>query len=227
MIHQHIFAAPKPGMTEAEFQDYWLHKHAVNYASKIKQIKRYKIDLRLPFSRDPAPLWNAAAEIWLNDEADQIASLQSPEFIDGARRDEPNWAAFWKTLGLDCDTESLKPGAVPDGAVKLLILLKRAEGVSRDAFRTAQRAAMVDAAADPAILRLDLAFARDALYAVGGPPFDGLGHVWFASVEAAETALAGPTGQALLPETSDVLRTDQFFPMLTSEHWVIGPELRP
>ena len=226
MIHQHIFAAPKPGMTEAEFQDYWLHKHAVNYASKIKQIKRYKIDLRLPFSRDPAPLWNAAAEIWLKDEADQIASLQSPEFIDGARADEPHWAAFWKTLGLDCDTESVKPGDVPDGAVKLLFLLKRAEGVSRDAFRKVQRAAMVEAAADPAILRLDLAFARDALYAVGGPPFDGLGHAWFATVDAAEAALAGPTGQALMPETSDILRTDQFFPMLTSEHWVIGPEPR-
>jgi len=226
MIHQHIFAAPKPGMTEPEFQDYWLNTHAVNYASKISQIKRYKIDLRLPFSRDPAPIWNAAAEIWLNDEADQIASLQSPEFIDGARRDEPNWAAFWKTLGLDCDTETLKPGDPPDGAVKLLILLKRTEGVSRDAFRTAQRSALIDAAADTAILRLDLALARDALYAVGGPPFDGLVHAWFASVEAAETALAGPTGAALMPETSDILRTDQFFPMLTREHWVIGPEAR-
>ncbi len=37
MIHQHIFASPKPGMSEAEFQDYWLHVHAVNYASRIDQ----------------------------------------------------------------------------------------------------------------------------------------------------------------------------------------------
>ena len=50
MIHQHIFASPKPGMSEAEFQDYWLHVHAVNYASRIEQIKRYKIDTRIDWS---------------------------------------------------------------------------------------------------------------------------------------------------------------------------------
>ena len=38
VIHQFIFAYPRPGMTEAEFQRYWVEGHAVNYASKIPQI---------------------------------------------------------------------------------------------------------------------------------------------------------------------------------------------
>ena len=104
MIHQHIFASPKPGMTEAEFQNYWLNVHAVNYASKITQIKRYKIDTRIDWSGEvDSPIWSGIAEIWLNNEEEQLASLQSPEFLQGARLDEPNWAAFWNTLGLDTD----------------------------------------------------------------------------------------------------------------------------
>lgn len=228
MIHQHIFAAPKPGLTEAEFQDYWLNVHAVKFASKISQIKRYKIDLRIPASFDTKPIWNGVAEIWLNNPADQIASLQSPEFLQGARADEPNWAAFWATLGLDCDSDTLKEGTPPDGAVKLLTLYKRAEGLHRDAYRTAHRAALAAAVAeDPTVLRYEIAFTRDALYAVGEPPFDAVGHAWFESAEAAEAAIAGATGAALLPKDAQLVRPDQLFPMLTREHWVIGPDARP
>jgi EthD domain len=45
MIHQLIFAHPKPGMSEKDFQDYWVNVHAVNYASKIPQIKKYPSEL--------------------------------------------------------------------------------------------------------------------------------------------------------------------------------------
>jgi hypothetical protein len=47
MIHQLIFAYPRPGMSEADFQDYWLNKHAVNFASKIPQIRKYLVDTRI------------------------------------------------------------------------------------------------------------------------------------------------------------------------------------
>ena len=48
MIHQLIFAAPRPGMTEQQFQDYWINYHAVNFASKITQIKQYSVSARIP-----------------------------------------------------------------------------------------------------------------------------------------------------------------------------------
>ena len=104
MIHQLIFAHPRPGMSEKEFCDYWVHEHAVKYAAKIPQIRRYVVDTRVPFGPDPAdPPWSGVAEIWLRNEAEQLASMQTPEFLDGARRDEPNWAAFWRTVALDTD----------------------------------------------------------------------------------------------------------------------------
>ena len=34
MIHQHILAAPRPGLSELEFQDYWRYVHALRYARK-------------------------------------------------------------------------------------------------------------------------------------------------------------------------------------------------
>jgi hypothetical protein len=69
MIHQLIFAHPKPGMSEKEFQDYWINVHAVKYAKKIPQIKRYLIDARIPFGLEPkAPLFSGFAENWLENE---------------------------------------------------------------------------------------------------------------------------------------------------------------
>lgn len=62
MIHQLIFAAPKPGLSEAEFHRYWLEEHAVRYAAKIPQIRKYKIDTRLPRPGE-TPVWNGVAEI--------------------------------------------------------------------------------------------------------------------------------------------------------------------
>lgn len=117
MIHQFIFAAPKPGMTADEFQNYWVHVHAVKFASRIPQIKRYLVDTRIEFDGDtgspPLP-HQGIAEIWLENEEEQLASLQTEEFIQGARADEPNWAAFWLAIGVDTTAHEIVPGTPPD-----------------------------------------------------------------------------------------------------------------
>lgn len=228
MIHQHIFASPRPGMTEAAFQDYWLNTHAVQYAAKIPQIRRYRLGMRLACSLDPAPVWNGLAEIWLENEAEQLASLQSPEFLDGARRDEPRWAAFWNTLGLDCDTVAVKPGALPEGAVKLAVLYRRPDGATPAEFRARLRAGLsAQAAALPEVLRHDLSLAREALYRVGQPRFDAIGHFWLEGPAAAEALARSPAHRVLLPETDAIVDPAQVFPMLVRETWIIGPEARP
>ena len=143
MIHQFILAAPRPGLSASEFQDYWLHVHAVNYASKIPQITRYLIDSRLPVEAaaagNPGLPHQGIAEIWLNNEEEQLASLQTPEFLQGARRDEPNWAAFWLTLVLDTTAYEVVPGPAQTGKdpdwVKLTVLSKRAPGLPLAEFR--------------------------------------------------------------------------------------------
>ena len=85
MIHQHIFASPTPGMSEAAFHRYWIDVHAKDYASKIKQIKRYMICTRIDCAGvSEPPVWNGCAEIWLENEKEQLESLQSDEFLNGS-----------------------------------------------------------------------------------------------------------------------------------------------
>ena len=228
MIHQHIFAAPKPGMSEKNFQDYWLNLHARRYAIKIPQISKYRLNLRLSCSIDPTPIWSGCAEIWLRNDVEQVASLRTPEFLQGARLDEPNWAAFWLSAVLDCETERLLDGAVPDGAVKLIVMSKRDLSNDLQAYRMLRRADLKERAASvPGLLRVDMAFARDGLYAVGEARFDEVAHFWFASVDAAENAFATTQRDVMLPDAATSgLNPAQVFPMLVQPHWLIGPEER-
>ena len=79
MIHQHIFASPRPGMSEQEFQDYWRYEHAINYAVPIPQVRKYKIDCKIDIASTYHPLAYAGlAEIWLNNDQEQAESVLTP-----------------------------------------------------------------------------------------------------------------------------------------------------
>jgi hypothetical protein len=230
MIHQHILASPRPGLSEAQFQDYWLNVHAVKFASRIKQIKRYKIDLRIDWSgAQAAPLWNGMAEIWLANEADQLASLQSPEFLQGARLDEPNWAAFWNTQVLDTDQHVVvdRMGEVaPEHGVKLFALVKRRNGLAVEDFRRRYMDEQAHRTSEvPGLLRHDISFTRDSWYVVGEPRFDAAIHCWFASLGALEESYATKP-DALLPGDGGLVEPRYVFPLAFREHWVVGPEPR-
>lgn len=228
MIHQFIFAAPKPGMSEQEFQDYWVNVHAVKYASKIPQIVQYSVSTRLPFGPETAePLWSGLADIWLENEAQQLASLQSKELLEGARIDEPRWAAYWRTVVLDTDAHVLRDGggleAVRDG-VKLVALVKRKWGLSLEEFR--RRSLETHAALDlqlPGLRRYVQCHARDALYGIGETPFDAVSCLWFDSPEAVQAALASPENAVAAADLPAFLEMKYAHVFLMKEHWVIGP----
>jgi EthD domain len=234
MIHQFILAAPRPGMSASEFQDYWLHVHAVNYASKIPQITRYLIDSRLPVEAaaagDPGLPHQGIAEIWLNNEKEQLASLQTPEFLQGARRDEPNWAAFWLTLVLDTTAYEVLPGAAPGGkdpdGVKLTVLSKRAPGLPLAEFRerSLDRYAPV-LAKTPGVQRYLHAQTRDGFYGFGEAVLDSVDQLWFADVPALEAALASPYfTEQVRPARAGLSDPGYVWALVARENWVIGPE---
>ncbi len=228
MIHQFIFAAPKPGMTEQQFQDYWVNTHAVQYASKIPQIKQYSVSVRLPLGPETTePLWSGLADIWLENETEQVASLWSPEMVEGARRDEPRWASFWRSIVLDTDAHVLLAGggleAVKAG-VKLVALVKRRWGLSVEEFR--RQALDVQAPLDlqlPGLRRAVYGIARDGVYGLGEPPFDGVISLWFDSPEAAKAALASPEHAAQVANLPAFLEMKYLHLLLMQEHWSIGP----
>ena len=230
MIHQLIFTNPKPGMTVEEFQRYWVEVHAVKYASKIPQIKRYLIDATIPFGPEP-PLFSGVAEIWLENEAEQLASLQTKEFLEGARLDEPNWAAFWTTLVLDTDTHVLLEGpplTKNPTWVKFIVLMKRREGMPLAEFRRYSLDVHGPLALQlPGLERYVQCHVRDSFYAVGESRFDAVSMFWFRSVGDLEAALASPLARdQLQADDARFLEQKYIFSFAAKEHWIIGPEAR-
>ena len=140
MIHQHILAAPRPGMSETEFQDYWRFVHALKFARKIPQIRKYKVDSRIKIENQPQELnFSGIGEIWIDNEKAQEDSLKTPEFLQGAVLDEPNWAASWQTLVIDTESVELISPKIPDDQefpeYKTLLFMKRKRGMDIDTFR--------------------------------------------------------------------------------------------
>lgn len=232
MIHQFIYAAPRPGMDEAAFHRYWLDVHAVRYASRIPQIRRYLIDTRIARAGETAPpRWSGVAEIWLANEAEQLASLQSPEFLQGARLDEPNWAAFWMTIVLDTDQHLLLPGPAERrdaGLVKRLLLAKRREGLPRAGFRDHMLGRHAELAMRlPGLRRYAQGHVRDGGYAIGEPLLDVVEQFWFDDVDAADAAQRSLEQAMLAADYRLCTEERTLHPMLVEEHWIIGPEARP
>lgn len=232
MIHQLIFARPKPGMSEGDFQDYWLNVHAVRYASKIPQIRRYMVCTRVDAGApEPDPLYSGAAEIWLKDDAEQLASLQSKEFLDGARADEPRWAAFWATLALDTTAHAPLEGPAPTrdpSWVKLYLFLKRKAGVPLPVFRSyllGTHAAL--GLRLPGLRRYLQCHVRDGAYAVGEARFDAVEQLWFDDVAAIGRMLSSAEFREGFEPDSKLIAEERYrFRMAAREHWIIGPEAR-
>ncbi|MGH8906553.1 MAG: EthD family reductase [Egibacteraceae bacterium] len=232
MIHQFIFAYPRPGLSEAEFQRYWVDVHAVEYASKIPQVRRYLVDTRIALPDESGdPLWCGVAEFWLRNEAEQIESLQSKEFLELARPDEPNWAAFWRTVVLDTTAHVILPGppeARDSGMVKLLILSKRKEGLPQEGYRSyclgAHAAKVLEL---PGLRRYSQGHVRDSFYAVGEAVLDCVEQLWFDHVDAA-LAAAHSVQSDIVNADYRLFAEDRYIHrMLVQEHWIIGPEPRP
>jgi hypothetical protein len=169
------------------------------------------------------PFFEGVAEIWLANDAEQLASMQSAEFLQGARADEPRWAAFWQTLGIDTDphmvreASGLEPGT---NLVKLYLLLKRRPGSSRQQFHDdllASRQPPVTGS-----VRNQIGFARSVLYGVGEPRFDAVEVLAFATEQDLKACLAGPFGTSLR-EGWTFLDRNHLFAFAAQDHWVIRP----
>ena len=156
--------------------------------------------------------------------------MQTPEFLEGARVDEPNWAAFWLTVVLDTDAHVLldpPPQPATDAAVKMIRLVKRKEGVGRNEFRDRSLGLYAELVAKVPGLRGYLQnHTRDALYALGEAPLDCAHQLWFDDVEALTAALGSPEFQSAERELSSFVEGRYLHEMVVREHWVIGPESR-
>lgn len=226
MIHQFIFAGPKPGLPADAFQSYWLHFHAVDYTARIPQIRRYLVAPRVhvSYARE-APFFEGVAELWLANEQEQLASLQSPEFLQGARLDEPRWAAFWQTFVHDADPVVLLEHQGPEPSfTKLYVFLKKRPELSLDSFRVyVMKTHSETVRKIPGLRRHLVGFARPALYGFGEPRFDALEVLSFDTPDAVRGVLASESMRGV-EESWRAFTDDRYrFTFVGQEHWIIRP----
>ncbi|HBA98138.1 MAG TPA: ethyl tert-butyl ether degradation protein EthD [Lachnospiraceae bacterium] len=218
MIHQLIFANPKPGMSVKEFQDYWVNVHAVQYARKISQIKKYKVNRILAIPGEDGPIFNGVAEIWLENEQEQLASLESDAFIKGARTDEPNWAAFWQTVSLDTYSyDKILDDRDPE--YKLLFLMKRKEGIPLDIFRKYLSDSIIKQFEEINDIRqLTLSIVKDSFYEIGEAPFDAALHIWLEDYRTAAMILKDANFQTVYTELKKAVNSRYLYKLLCQEN---------
>ena len=227
MIHQFIFAGPKPGLSSQAFCSYWVNFHAIDFASKIAQIRQYLIATRIEFDIEPKlPFYQGVAEIWLKNEEEQLASLQSQEFLQGARIDEPRWAAFWQTLAVDTDSVTVqdRPNI---GLTNIYVLSKRIPKLTKEDYRKQ----LLDQHSKkllnlPKIVHYTAAFARDALYVVGEPRIDSVEVLGFNDLTDLQNAWNSDVKQKLDISWKEFVRNDCWFKFAAKENWIIKPGTR-
>jgi hypothetical protein len=226
MIHQFIFAGPKPGLSAKAFKSYWVNFHAVDYAAKIPQIRQYLVATRVPLEIPrPVPFFEGVAEIWLKDDADQIASMQTPEFLRGARMDEPRWAAFWQTFVLDTEAQLLSDNAGSEPAsefTKLYVLLKRRPELSLQTFREQLIEGRKSAPSPSGLSRHLVGLVRDGLYGFGEPRFDAIEVLSFRDGRSLEELLGNPADTEAL-NTRPYVDDRYAFNFVGRDHWIIRP----
>ncbi|MDQ3765511.1 MAG: EthD family reductase [Actinomycetota bacterium] len=199
----------------------------MQYASKIPQFRRYLVATRVALSGEKGdPLWCGVGEIWLENEKEQIESLQSREFL-AASRDEPNWAASWRRVQLDTTAHPILSGPKEtrdSSMVKLLVLSKRREGLPLDRFRSycldTHAAKVLEL---PGLRRYIQGHVRDGAYAVGEAMLDCVEQLWFDSVDAALAAQSSVQQEIVRADYRLFTEERYIHTMLVQEHWIIGP----
>lgn len=236
MIHQHILASPRPGLSEAEFQDYWRYVHALKFARKIPQITRYKVNSRICIPGQERELnYSGIAEIWLDNEDTQAASLKTPEFLEGALHDEPNWAASWQTIGIDTnstDTYGDDPSDMDFPEYKLMLFHKKRRDMKLNDFSSkylGEYSDMLKNSNIPNLVRILSCLPKESSYASGQvPPFDAITHLSANSLLDLKAMVLSSQLQAhLKPEFGGLSESWGLVSVAVRSEWVLGPISRP
>lgn len=202
MIKGIALAVPKAGMSAEDFHRHWRDIHAP-LALRIHQLRRYVQSHRKPLAVPgfEAVRYGGVAEVWF----DTLAALQElpaiPEYINGARADEPNFLdmaelkflatrehVFIDEIDIDKDTP----------LTKAIFLLRRRPDMSVAEFQDYWiNGHAPQIPRDAGVLRYVQCHQVPESYAAGEPPYDGVAELSFADDAAFLAYWSSPRIQAI------------------------------
>ena len=224
MLHSLYFIIRKPAIGEEEFHRYWREVHG-SIARQIPQLQRYKQSHRVLFASATSN-YDGVAEVWLEDEAAMDALRCSPEYLDGALADEPNFIDMNRVEWLVTQDRVILDGPQITNQAKTISRVKRKAGMSLEDFRTYWAEAHSPLACKlPGIQRYVLCLTVDAAYAYAEPRWDGVSQIWVENLVAlqhmreSEEYTVGTSSDA-----EEFLDVDSVASFAAREHHVIWPE---
>ena len=197
----------RPGMTRAEFHDYWRNVHAplVMGIPEIRRHNRRYVQCHtqpewFDFLPPGGALYDGVAEIWVDslDAARQL--FAEPKFAELVAPDELEFLDVGKTVILVTDETTVyeRAGAPLTGGVKLFELAVRRKGTSRAEChrywsRTHGPLVLASDQMTRHIVRYNQCHSLDD--AVSGVPpmrYDGMAELWFDGMAELDAAFSNP-----------------------------------
>jgi uncharacterized protein (TIGR02118 family) len=139
VIKGYSLLAKRPDVSSEFFHEHWRTVHA-EHALKLTSLRRYiqahRIDADVPgFAQSP---YDGIPEVWWDDVASAELVATDPDYLNGAKLDEPNFIDMPRLENVLTEESPLHQG--PDGTpaqpeVALLLLLKRRPEVALEDFR--------------------------------------------------------------------------------------------
>ncbi len=230
MVKGFALIVKKTGISDEQFHSHWRSVHA-QLALRITSLRRYVQSHRMPglTASFPSPRFDGAAEVWFDSLEAALQMRESPDYLEGAYKDEPNFInqpeLRWLTT-----RENIVVAGTPmtkDAAcVKGVFLVKRKPGLSvaefQDYWRT-KHAPLVPRT--PHLLRYVQCHVLPETYEADTPPaYDGVAELWWPNVEKFKESWASPELQVeQLTDAKQFVDGQNSAAFLAEENRVIWP----
>lgn len=214
-----------PHLSVEEFQRYWFNTHGP-IAGAIKGVKRYYQCHTLPetYSGDQEPPFDGCAQLWWESEetlAADIGTTESLAAITDEREfiDHSRVSIFMSDEKIVFDKLDGKPG------MKLIALLKRKEGTTREKFEEYWGGIHADLGRKvPGLLK----YARclktadlEGVEGLGPSEFDGAAELYFNDLGSLQKGLASPEMRAAIDDLPN-FTSGEAASFITQEKVIVG-----
>lgn len=221
MIHIHNFVTRKPGLSEEQFSRYWKETHAP-LVQRIPQVRRYLQSHRIAFPTSNST-YDGDSEVWLDDLAALASLRKSPEYLNGALKDDANFMDLTRSELLTTEDHVIVEGPHKTGMVKGIWRFRRKPAMPLADFRRYWLEIHGSLGSKiPGLRRYVQSHTVDAAYQYAQPRWDGVAQLWFDDAAAFTAALETPQWRdGLAPDGPKFIEMESMVHFIAEEYQLL------